>query len=266
MTYSVSQLFYYPVKSLGAIQTEQFEVDLKGPRYDRRMMVVDEQGLFVTQRESPIMTLIGVTDTHDDVVLTFENNSIAFPYPKFSEQTSFTLVTVWDDAVSAQRVSNEVDVWLSEVLSKRVHLVCMPENAFRQVDTDYANVGDQTSFSDGFPFLMLSQASMDFLSEKVGYSLSVERFRPNIVIEGCEPFEEDTWRHIQIGGVKFDVVKPCSRCVIPSINLQTSLKDRDVMQALVQYRKIGKHVYVGQNLIHRDVGEVAVGNSVLVLD
>ena len=266
MSYSVSQLLYHPIKSLGAIQTDSFEVASRGPLFDRRIMLVDSNGQFVTQRECPTMALVMVHDTGSVLTLSFKNDHIKLSWPRFSDLTNLIMVNVWDDSVSAQLIDDKsVNMWLSKHLQCDVRLVYMADNEHRQVDLNYSSPGDQTSFSDGFPFLLISQASLDFLSEKVGYELSAKRFRPNIVVKGCEPFEEDTWKKLRIGNIEFDVVKSCSRCVIPSINLETAEKEKSVIRAMVDFRKVVDSIYVGQNLIHNNSGFLKVGQEVTVL-
>jgi uncharacterized protein YcbX len=248
--YTVSQLFYHPIKSLGAIQVSTLTNGSCGPLLDRRIMLIDTNGKFITQRQAPIMSLISVYNLGSSLNLNYGSKNITLPWPDFRLKTESVLVDIWDDKVSAQLFSPEVSSWLSNILNKQVRLVYMDDSEHRQVDLSFSEKGTQASFSDGFPFLLVSQASIDFLSEKVGYELSVNRFRPNIVVSGCDPFEEDSWKRISIGSVKLDIVKPCSRCVIPTINLQTAETERAVLQVMLEYRKKGKNIYLGQNLIY----------------
>lgn len=248
--YTVSQLFYHPIKSLGAIQASTLSNGSCGPLLDRRIMLIDTSGKFITQRQAPIMSLISVHDHGASLNLTYGSKNITLPWPDFRLKTESVLVDIWDDKVSAQLFSPEVSSWLSSILNRQVRLVYMDDSEHRQVDLNFSEKGTQTGFSDGFPFLLVSQASIDFLSEKIGYELSVNRFRPNIVVSGCDPFEEDSWKKISIGAMRFHIVKPCSRCVIPTINLQTAEKERAVMQVMLEYRKKGKNIYVGQNLVY----------------
>ncbi len=266
MTYSVSQLYYHPIKSLGAVSADVMAVDACGPVLDRRLMLVDDNGKFVTQRQSPVMTLIQVQHLNAQLVLSFEGSQFVLDLPDFSEQTRTIQTTVWGDEVVGQFAGKAVSNWISNCINKKVNLVYMQDSEHRQVDLEFANKGVQTGFSDGFPFLLISQASLDFLSEKVGYSLSMKRFRPNIVVSGCAPFAEDNWKTIKIGDITFDLVKPCSRCVIPTINLSTAEKEKEVMQAMLAHRKQGKNVYVGQNLIHNQQGHISLGMNVEIIE
>jgi uncharacterized protein YcbX len=198
--------------------------------------------------------------------LSFEHDSIEVAWPDFSAQSEIKSVKVWDDQLDGQLLDGQINQWLSEQLKQSVQLVYKHENTHRQVDLEYAKKGDETGFSDGFPFLLISQSSIDFLQSHLDVSISMERFRPNISVHGCEPFEEDSWKRIAINDVEFELVKPCSRCVIPTIDLETGEKQNQVMQVMLEHRKRGKNVYVGQNLIHRGVGEIRVGDRLEVLE
>lgn len=262
----VSQLFYYPVKSLGAVAATDIQITSWGPHRDRRMMLVDQSGKFVTQRQCNDMALFRTLD--DGQTLLFEKGAATFeltwPTLETSEQAEKT-VQVWNDEVLANLVSQAASDWFSDQLKKEVSLVYMPESTERQVDLEYAQAGDKTGFSDGFPFLITTEASLEFLQKELPFDLSINRFRPNIVVSGSTPFAEDEWKRIVINGIEFDVVKPCSRCVIPSLNPETAERQPEVMKVLVKHRKQGNKVYFGQNLIHRGQGKIAVGDQVTVL-
>jgi uncharacterized protein YcbX len=137
----------------------------------------------------------------------------------------------------------------------------------RRLDLDYARPQDQTGFADGFPFLLISEASLADLNRRIGRTLPMQRFRPNLVVRGCAPYAEDHWRRIRIGGVGFRLVKPCSRCIIPSIDPATGERDgSEPLATLSRYRQTGNKVYFGQNLIHDGPGRLAVGDRVVVLE
>lgn len=262
----VSRLFYYPVKSLGVIETNKLDVTAWGPHRDRRLMLVDENGKFVSQRQHNEMALMKTQD--DGESLTFKNGNEAFtlPWPDFSLEGSQKNVRVWDDEVVGSLVSAEADQWFSEQLNRPVSLVYMSEETTRQVDLDFAKEGDKTGFSDGFPLLLISEASLDFLQEQLPFDLAMNRFRPNIVVKGCDAFAEDKWKRIAINGIEFEIVKPCSRCAIPTINPSTGERQPEVMSVLVKHRKQGNKVYLGQNLIHRGQGQINVGDDIQLLD
>lgn len=266
MSVSIQQLYYHPIKSLGGISSSSLIIEAFGPKNDRQMMVVNQGGKFVTQRQKPIMSQIKVEDLGDSLTLNLDEESVSVKWPDFSEHKEAQLVRVWDDELEGQLIHGDVNAWLSKHLNQNVQLVYKHVDTHRQVDLDFAKKGDQTGFSDGFPFLLISQASIDFLQSKLDFPISMERFRPNISVSGCEPFEEDTWKRILINGIEFELVKPCSRCVIPTIDLNTGEKQKEVMQVMLEHRKRGKNVYVGQNLLHRGVGEISIGDEIEILE
>lgn len=261
----VSQLFHYPVKSLKGRALSVMDVDDFGPKWDRRWMLVDEAGRFITQRQCARMGQIGVQVLDHSIIFTFQQEAMELSLIEAQGGLSPLTVTVWDDQVLGQAVEHEINHWLSEKLQRTVQLVFMPGETLRQVDLDYAKAGDKVSFADGFPFLIMSEASIEFIAQYVGFELSPLRFRPNIVISGCDAFAEDDWKRIAIGDMELDIVKPCSRCVIPTLDLMTSEKQPEVMQAMLAHRKHGKHVMMGQNAIHRHEGQLRVGDEIRVL-
>lgn len=264
MTIKVSQLFYYPVKSLKGRSVERVQLDAFGPKWDRRFMLVDDTGRFITQRQCPKMNQIGAQVKDDQLQVSFEGLQKIVDLNDITSMTEFREVRVWDDTVNARMILTDMNAWLSRILERSVNLCFMDNTTHRQVDLDFAKVGDQTSFADGFPLLIVSEASIAFLSEKLQRDIHVERFRPNIVVSGCEAFAEDQWKTITINDIQFDIVKPCSRCVIPTLDLTNSEKQPDVMQVMLKYRKQGKHVMVGQNAIHSSQGWLTLGDEIMV--
>ncbi|WP_312099867.1 MOSC domain-containing protein [Acinetobacter venetianus] len=261
----ISQLFNYPVKSCKGNKLSTMDIDGFGPKWDRRWMIVDPDGRFITQRQVAEMGQIGVTVSSDRVCFDYQSENIELSMIEAQGQKDERLVTVWQDKLSGNRINHPVNAWLSQKLGREVQLIYMPQETVRQVDLEYAQLGDRVGFADGFPFLIISEASVEFLAEKVGYPLDVQRFRPNIVVSGCDAFAEDQWRQIQIGDLVFDLVKQCSRCVIPTIDLKTSQKQPEIMQAMLKYRKQGTKVMMGQNALHRGEGHITIGQEVKII-
>jgi uncharacterized protein YcbX len=143
----------------------------------------------------------------------------------------------------------------------------MPDECERQVDETYARPGDITSFSDGFPLLLISEASLQDLNSRLELPVPMRRFRPNLVISGCTPYAEDEWQRIRIGEIEFEVAKPCSRCIIPTIDTETAQRnpDREPLRTLATYRRRDNKVYFGQNLIHRGTGLLKVGDPLEII-
>lgn len=259
----VSGLTIYPVKSLAAVTLARAQVEPLGLAHDRRWMVVDEAGQFLTQRRLARMCLIGAQLQAAGLWLTapgMADLSVARP-----SELAVCEVQVWDDRVHGLDAGDEAAAWLAEFLGQACRLVYFDERRERVVDQQYARPGDRTAFSDGFPLLLISQASLDDLNSRLAEPLPMSRFRPNLVVSGCEPFAEDGWRRLRIGDVELRVVKPCSRCIIPNIDPATADKGVEPARTLATFRKRGNHVYFGQNVIADGEGEIAVGMPVAIL-
>ena len=174
-------------------------------------------------------------------------------------------VTIWNDQCSAIDCGDEAAKWISQFLDTPSRIVFFPDTEVRQVDPDYANLGDKTAFSDGFPLLLISQASLDDLNSRLQQPVTMTQFRPNIVISGCEAFAEDKWKKIKIGDIEYRIVKPCSRCIIPSINIETAKPAAEPLKTLASYRKQGNKVYFGQNIIAENEGSIEIGMPVTII-
>lgn len=260
----VSQLYIYPVKSLGGIAVQQWPVDATGLRYDRRWMIVDSLGNFLSQRRLAQMALIKTRMDSNQLWLSApEHGEIGIPLSASDgERVS---VRVWDDQCLAHTVSADVDAWLSTYLQQACRLVYHPDDQRRAVDPDYAQASDQTAFSDGFPFLLASEASLQHFNQHSCLDIGMARFRPNIVVSDCEAYAEDRWRQIRINSLGFRLPKPCSRCAIPGIDPDTAETQPAVLSALAKWRKWNNKVYFGQNALHDDIGMLSVGDEVTVV-
>ena len=261
---SLAGLYRYPVKSLAGQVQQAMSVGPRGPELDRHWKLVDAQGRFLTQRQLPRMALIS-TRFVDGGVLRLQAPGMPDLAVGASEGDRLD-VHVWQDSLTAVRVGDVADRWLSDFLGVHCHLVELPEDVRRPVDPGFAMPDDQVGLADGFPFLLISQASLDDLNDRLQTPLSMLRFRPNLVVSGCRPHAEDDWQRIRIGDIGFRVVKPCSRCIIPTIDPDTGERGREPMQTLLTYRRRDNKVYFGQNLIHDGVGRLQLGMPVEVLE
>lgn len=246
----ISQLAIYPLKSAAAIPLQQSLVTSLGLAWDRRWLLIDEQGKFVTQRQYAQMALLTVNAFDDVLHVNAPNMPTLVATPNYPHEIS---VSIWQDTVMALTVCEKADAWFSQFLGINVRLVFFPDYSQRVVDTAWAGEGHQTAFSDGFPILVISQASFDDLSQRWSKTVDWRRFRPNIIVAGdFAPYSEDTWQTLKIGELELDLVKPCSRCVMPSIDPDTTAKDSSINKVLAEHRRQadGK-VYLGQNAIIR---------------
>ncbi len=258
------ELYRYPVKSLAGSSLQRVALDRFGLVSDRRWMVVGRDGLFVTQREIPEMALVATAvDELGNLQLRRGSRQLGVNLP--SAQAPRLDVTVWGDALPAADAGEPAAAWLSQELGLDCRLVYMPDEVARSVDPAFAEAGDTVSFADGYPLLLIGQASLDDLNQRLPAPVPMNRFRPNLVIGGAEPFAEDRWSRIRIGTVEFELVKPCSRCVIPSIVQEDASRDLTITRALAGFRRREGVIYFGQNLLHRGRGDLSVGDSVEVL-
>ncbi len=259
----VSQLAIYPVKSFAQVSLNSAYVDGLGLENDRRWMIVDENDHFVTQRQLARMCLIQPKLVGDGVQLDAPGMPTLFITTPSTGRTR--LVTVWKDRCHSLDCGNEAAAWLSRFLATDCRLVYFPATEVRVVDPTYAKPGDRTAFSDGFPILLLSQASLGELNRRLKVPIPMARFRPNIVVSGGAPFAEDDWRKLRIGEFTYRVVKPCSRCVIPTIDVKTAKRGAEPTRTLSTFRKRDNRIYFGQNVIPDGEGDIRVGMSVEVL-
>lgn len=248
--YTISQLFIYPVKSLGGIEVTEAHLTDRGLRYDRRWMLVDGNNQFLTQREHPEMCLLQTAIQDNELIVYDKNNPednihVVLQPPPVSATIP---VQVWDDACNAQLVSNAADAWFSAKLSMQCRLVYMPDSEKRKVDPEYAGENDITSFSDGYPLLIIGQASLDDLNSRLAKPLSINRFRPNIVFTGGKPHDEDIMAHVKINNIDLYGVKLCARCTITTINQATAEKAKEPLKTLATYRMKNNKIYL--SLIH----------------
>lgn len=261
---TVTALTIYPVKSLAGISLDSSDLDSMGLAYDRRWMLVDENGGFLTQRTVPQMALIQTALQDGQLTL-----SIAGKAPhrvaEVTEDAASIEVSIWNDRVLASKVGKASDDWLSGVLGVDCQLVFMPEETLRQCDPEFAKQGERTGFADGFPMLLISEASLDDLNSRLLQPVDMRRFRPNIVVSGCEAFAEDQWNQFSIGDIQMRGVKLCSRCPLPNVDPDKGERiSNEPIATLMKYRKWDHKVFFGMNVIHEKQGRVSVGDELIV--
>ncbi|MFD3001148.1 MOSC domain-containing protein [Pontibacter toksunensis] len=265
----LSEIYIYPIKSLGGISVPTAAVEDRGLRYDRRWMLVDEKGNFLTQRQHARMALLQVSLLEEGLSVSHkkgEMEPLFIPFGIKDAAAPELQVTVWDDTLAAQEVGPEISAWFTEALGMPARLVRMLEQARRLVDTEYARNGEVVSFSDGYPFIIIGQASLDDLNSRLDQPVPINQFRPNFVFRGGAAFEEDTWSDFLIGEIPFQAVKPVARCVVTTINQETAGKSAEPLRTLATYRQVRHKIIFGQNLLSGSAaGSVKVGDKLEVL-
>ena len=266
----LSEIYIYPIKSLGGIRLEKANITSRGLENDRRFMLVDENGRFLSQREHPQLAIFQTEIEGDFLKITNKKNGSSLKINiQYSIPQSFNhsiIVKIWDDETTAIEVSNEASNWFTEALDIPARLVYMPEESLRKTDAQYSLTGEEiTSFSDGYPILIIGQSSLDDLNNRLENPVNINRFRPNFVFTNGEPFEEDAWHEFTVGNVRFFGVKPCARCVMTTINQETGEKrGKEPLLTLNKYRKVGNKILFGQNVLVSQLGTVEVGDFIEV--
>lgn len=260
----ITEINIYPIKSLGGISLQSAIIEERGLQHDRRWVLADEQNRFMTQRENAQMALIDVSIESDGLKVNHRLKKVAPLTIPFAPQTTDNQkIAIWDDVVNAIRVSDEADDWFSMVLGKKCHLYYQPDDSIRLTDPRYSITKEEhTSFSDGYPILIIGQASLDNLNERLDEKITMNRFRTNLVFSGGQAHEEDDWKYFKVGGAKLSGVKPCARCVMTTINPETSEKGTEPLRTLNQYRNFGNKILFGQNLLVVETGKIAVGDII----
>lgn len=265
----LSALYRYPVKSAQGQALSQSASGPLGLLGDRRWMLVEQDnGRFLTQRVYPQMSQLSALYAADGGLLLtapgLDPLQVAVPEP----DADLRGVTLWRDTLRVPDAGDAAAEWLSRFIGKPVRLVYVPQARTRYLPAGYGENSDRVAFADGFPLLLIGQASLDDLAQKVGRPLEMLRFRPNLVVEGSAAFAEDGWKRIRIGQQTFRVLSPCTRCILTTVDPHTGERseDREPLTTLRTYRQKEGDVLFGQNLVADGEGVLEVGMPVDVLE
>jgi uncharacterized protein len=234
----------------------------KGLEHDRRWMLIDENGLFMTQRVYQRMALFKLRPENGSFVIHHEGDSLKMP-DRAVEGTSRT-VGIWDDKVEVLEAPNEVSAWFAKYLGLNCQLVAFPEGNARPIDPNYRLAEENVSLADGYPLLVIGQASLDDLNGRLEKPVPMNRFRPNLVFTGGKPYEEDLWKRFTIGSENFMGVKSCARCVTTTVDQETGVMGREPLLTLSRYRREKDRILFGQNVIPLDRGQIREGDEIVV--
>ncbi len=267
----ISALYTYPIKSCAGLTHKTISFDTRGPLWDRRWVLTDSDGMFYTQRELPLMALIQPAFENGALVLTAPSMK-AITVPLEAARPASRSVRVWKDTCEAWDEGDALARWFSDYLKVDARLMRMTDDHYRAVNKDYAPQPAQVGFADAYPALIVSESSLDDLNQRLvergSEAIPMKRFRPNIVITDSDAYAEDTWREAQIGAMTFDLVKPCARCVMTTVDPVTgTIPDTaEPLATLNTYRKQERGVMFAQNAIHRAPGMLNVGDVVNVVE
>lgn len=262
----LSRLAVHPVKSMRGIQLSHAQVSLSGLAFDRIFMVTETDGTFITARQYPQMVLFTPAIMHDGLHLRAPDGSSAMVrYSDFAAAAEPT--EVWGNHFTALVAPQAINQWLSGFFSRDVQLRWVGQELSRRVKRHEAV---PLSFADGYPFLLANESSLRDLQQRCPASVKMTQFRPNIVVSGAQAWEEDTWEVIRIGGVTFDVAKPCSRCIFTTVSPERGMKhpSGEPLATLQSFRTAqddSGDVDFGQHLIARESGIIHVGDEVDIL-
>lgn len=263
--YLISELLIYPVKSLGGISLKSALLTDRGLEYDRRFMLIDAQNRFVTQREFPELAFFKTAIDGYQLIITDKRDESSVSVPLIAIEGEHYGVQIWDDHCQAILLDSTIADWFSARLSQPVRLVYMPDESQRPVDPSYATKGELTSFSDGYPVLIIGAESLKDLNARLENPVPMDRFRPNIVFSGGYPHVEDTFMTFKAGDVQLEAVKPCARCVMTTTDQDTGLRSAEPLKTLSKYRSKHNKIYFGQNLLASHAGEIRLGDKLIIL-
>lgn len=264
---TLSQIWIYPIKSLGGICLQKASLREQGLQWDRRWMLLDEKGQFLTQRQFPEMALLEVNLQPDALQVTHRKKSMLPLEIPFDLKMPAEVLNapIWEDSSKAFVLSQDVNRWFSEALSRSCRLVYMPDEGERRVTGKTSGRQQKVSFADSYPILLIGQASLNDLNSRLKEPVPMNRFRPNLVFSGGVPFEEDSWHSFTIGGQQFWAEKPCARCVVTTIDQETAIKNKkEPLATLATYRQWNQKLLFGQNLLYEANGAVQVGDIIEV--
>ncbi|WP_083704589.1 hybrid-cluster NAD(P)-dependent oxidoreductase [Motiliproteus sp. MSK22-1] len=264
----LSRISIYPIKSTAPTHQSRAWVENKGLAFDRRFVVTEPDGTFMTARKHPKLARVDATLTADGLLLSAPGQTpLAVRYTDFSDR--YQPVQVWSDHFQGLYCCSDYDQWFSDYLDQPCQLLFMGEQAIRSIEAP----GKQVSFADAYPLLLISEASLEGLNARLSEPVKMERFRPNIVVNGCDSFAEDSWKTIRIGEVTFEVINPCSRCIFTTLDPANGKFDenREPLATLQKFRRgtdedSQNDVFFGQNLVPLNEGLIKQGDRVEILE
>jgi uncharacterized protein len=269
----LTSIHVYPMKACRAVDAGQARVEPWGLAGDRRWLLAETTGRFISQREEPTLALVtvGYPGGRGPITVSAAGHPpLSVSPPSEAGGAEMLAVSVFNAAVKAAAAGGEADAWFSGYLGRPVRLVYLDDPTRRAVDPDYGAAGDVVSFADGYPLLLTSTSSLDalcdWLVDSGGEPVPMTRFRPSVVITGADPWAEDGWGRIRIGPVSFRVAKPCGRCVVTTIDQDTAGRGREPLMMLGRRRRFGQSLVFGQYLIPDARGQIRVGDPVEILE
>ena len=262
----VAEIRLYPIKACAGISVTSAMLERRGFSGDRRYMLVDERGRFLTQRNHARMANIRVSETDSGWAVDAPGQE-SLDLPRRLNSGPQIPATVWSDTLELTEAAPEVNDWFSDALEQSCRLVNMSDRHLRPLKRGRGRVSDRVSLADGSPVLLTATASLEDLNRRLPRPVPMINFRPNLVAETSTAFEEDEWQRIRVGSAELDVAWPCTRCVVTTIDAETARKDPagEPIRTLKTFRRAPEGVLFGQNLIPRRLSTVRVGDPIDIL-
>ncbi|MCF7823611.1 MAG: MOSC domain-containing protein [Candidatus Marinimicrobia bacterium] len=263
----LKKITIYPIKSCAGIDLPASDVEARGFPLDRRWLIIEENGTFISQRNAPQLGQIKISATENQLIINYMGKS-----PLIVDQSTPSdkriEAQIWKDSVQSLWLSSEYDAWFSEIIGRSVHLVQMDKQVHRPLEKESLPAGRtfEVSFADGYPYLLTNQSSLDDLNDRLSQPIPMDRFRSNLVVCGFPAFTEDHWKRIRIGDVEFLVVKPCGRCQVTTIDQKTGESSKEPLKTLASYRKQNGKVMFGMNLVALSEGRIKINTPVHILE
>ncbi|MFA9198063.1 MAG: MOSC domain-containing protein [Aquirufa sp.] len=262
----VTHLYIYPIKSLGAVSLSESVMEKEGLRGDRRFMLVDAGGKFITQRTRPELTRFVLSESAQGFIVKDSASGLEKELTWEPALGSWIPVEIWEDQLPAREVLEGWSEWFSTALSEEVRLVRISSEKPRVMKAKYqTEIAKNTSFADSLPVLLVSAGSYASLQERLSEPINQLRFRPNIIVSSPEPFVEDTWAELKIGEVSLSGAKPCARCPLVNVDPSTGESDKKMLKTLASFRTLNHKVYFGQQFVPMSLGKIQVGMEVQVI-
>ena len=265
-TLSLNNIVIHPVKSLNGIEVKEAAIEEKGLRFDRRWMLINENGVAITQRTFPKLVFVKVS-LEDDLLTISDRNINQMPISfNIHEHGEKVEVKVWDDVFKACEIKPELNQWFSDFLEKPVRLMKVPFDSTRVINQKYNTESRSMGFQDSSPVLITFQESLDDLNSKMETPVPMHRFRSNLIVSGLDPYEEDDISWLQINGIVFKIFKSCSRCIFTTIDQETGQSGAEPLKTLSSYRQKGSNILFGASAYPENDGTIDLTSEVKVLD
>lgn len=263
MSIVLSRIIIYPIKSLGGITLESSELTERGLKYDRRFMLIDDKNKFLTIRQHPEFLFYKLKMAEEGFEIKHKDKTESLFIPFLIEQGDSFKVKIWNDEVDAILADDNINKWFSKELGFSCRLVYLPDDSQRIVEPERVAGDKNVSFADEYPYLIVGEKSVEDLNSKIEEEITLDRFRPNLVFSGGEAYDEFLWNEISIGSTELQCIKPCTRCIVITMNPQTAEVGKEPLKTLFK-QQINNNMVFGESTVLTKEGNVKVGDSIHV--